>query len=76
MLMIMNKIIIVGHKNPDTDSIVSAIAAQEFFTKVLGKESKAYRAGVINNETKFILEKVGIEIPEQITTVGENDRVA
>ena len=74
--MIMNKIIIVGHKNPDTDSIVSAIAAQEFFTKVLGKESKAYRAGVINNETKFILEKVGIEIPEQITTVGENDSVA
>lgn len=63
----MNKIIsIVGHKNPDTDSIVSAIAAQEFFAKVLGKESKAYRAGMLNNETKFILEKFGVEIPELI----------
>ncbi|HBI34143.1 MAG TPA: manganese-dependent inorganic pyrophosphatase [Candidatus Moranbacteria bacterium] len=72
----MDKIIIVGHKNPDTDSIVSAIAAQEFFTKVLGKESKAYRAGVLNNETKFILEKVGVEIPEQIVAINEEDSVA
>jgi len=72
----MSKVIIVGHKNPDTDSVVSAIAAQEFFTKVLGKESKAYRAGILNNETKFILEKVGVEIPELITAFNEDDSVA
>lgn len=59
----MNKIIIIGHKNPDTDSIISAIAAEEFFTSVLGKECKAYRAGMLNNETKFILEKWSVEVP-------------
>ena len=72
----MNKIIIVGHKNPDTDSVISAIALQEFFTKVLGKESKAYRAGVLNNETKFLLEKFGVEVPEIITTFEEDASVA
>lgn len=71
----MSKIVIVGHKNPDTDSIISAICAQEFFTKVLGKESKAYRAGGINNETKFILEKFGVETPELISTIAEDDSV-
>lgn len=72
----MKNIKIVGHKNPDTDSIVSAIAAQEFFTAALGKDAKAYRAGGINNETKFILDKVGVEIPELITPVDEDDSVA
>jgi manganese-dependent inorganic pyrophosphatase len=72
----MNKIIIVGHKNPDTDSVISAIAAQEFFTKVLNKESKAYRAGMLNNETKFILEKFGVEIPELVAATSEQDSVA
>lgn len=60
----MNKIVVIGHKNPDTDSIVSAIGAQEYLEKALRKEAKAYRAGVINNETKFILEKWGVEVPE------------
>ncbi|EKE20404.1 MAG: hypothetical protein ACD_8C00005G0003 [uncultured bacterium] len=72
----MKNIKIVGHKNPDTDSIVSAIAAQEFFSVVLGKNAKAYRAGGINNETKFILEKVGVEVPELVTSVSEDDSVA
>lgn len=72
----MNKVFIVGHKNPDTDSVVSAIAVQEFFTKVIGKESNAYRAGMLNNETKFILEKFGVEIPELVAAVGEDDSVA
>ncbi len=72
----MNKIIIVGHKNPDTDSIISAIVAQEFFSKVLSKDAKAYRAGGLNNETKFILEKFGVEIPELVTSTDENDSVA
>jgi manganese-dependent inorganic pyrophosphatase len=72
----MNKVAIVGHKNPDTDSVVSAIAVQEFFTKVLGKESKAYRAGMLNNETKFILEKFEVETPELISRVGEDESVA
>lgn len=72
----MNKIIIVGHKNPDTDSVIAAIAAEELFAKVFGKEAKAYRAGMLNNETKFLLEKFGVEAPEIVSSFGENDSVA
>ncbi|EKE11958.1 MAG: Manganese-dependent inorganic pyrophosphatase [uncultured bacterium] len=72
----MNKVIIVGHKNPDTDSIVSAIVAEEFFSRALGKNAKAYRAGMINNETKFVLENIGAEIPEMISEINDGDSVA
>lgn len=71
----MSKIVVIGHKNPDTDSIVSAIAAQEYFEKVLGKESKAYRAGVLNNEIKFILEKWGAQSPAEINSEVEIESV-
>lgn len=64
------KIIIVGHKNPDTDSIVSAIAAEEYISKVLGKQAIAMRAGEINNETKYILESLNVAMPE---LVGKTD---
>lgn len=72
----MNKLVIVGHKNPDTDSVISAIAAQEYFSKVLNKDCKAYRAGVLNNETKFILEAFEVEIPALIEEAGEIESVA
>jgi manganese-dependent inorganic pyrophosphatase len=72
----MGKVIIVGHKNPDTDSIVSAIAAQEYFSKVLGKDAQAFRAGELNNESKFILEKMGVQIPSLVASVEEEDSVA
>ncbi|HEX8974683.1 MAG TPA: manganese-dependent inorganic pyrophosphatase [Patescibacteria group bacterium] len=72
----MGKIFVVGHKNPDTDSIVSAIGAQEYFSKVLGKEAQAMRAGELNNETKFVLEHFGVAAPEVIINVAEDDSVA
>lgn len=72
----MNKIIVVGHKNPDTDSVIAAIAAAEYFDKILGKESIAYRSGMLNNETKFILEKWGVEIPSLFSTEVEAESVA
>ncbi|KKQ46469.1 MAG: Manganese-dependent inorganic pyrophosphatase PpaC [Candidatus Moranbacteria bacterium GW2011_GWC2_37_8] len=72
----MSKIIIVGHKNPDTDSVVSSIAAQEYFEKVLGKESKAYCAGMLNNETKFILEKLEVEIPKLFEKIEDDECAA
>lgn len=71
----MNKVIVIGHKNPDTDSIVSAIAGAEYLEKVLGKNAKAYRAGVLNNETKFILEKWGVEIPEEMNSSVEAESI-
>jgi manganese-dependent inorganic pyrophosphatase len=70
----MKKVIIVGHKNPDTDSIISAIAAQELFSN-LGFEAQARRAGEVNNETKFILKKLDIVMPDLVTALQEDETV-
>ncbi len=59
-------IFVVGHKNPDTDSICSAIAYAEL-KKSLGTDAKAVRQGEINPETAFVLEKFGIDVPELVT---------
>jgi len=61
---------IVGHKNPDTDSIVSAIVLADYFRKT-GRESKAGRVGKINNETKFILEKAKVKPPPLVKNLAK-----
>lgn len=72
----MGKIAIIGHRNPDTDSIVSAVAAEELFKNLFGVEAQALRAGSINNETKFVLEKFGISTPELVDDIKEISSVA
>ncbi len=59
-------IFVVGHKNPDTDSICSAIAYAEL-KKSLGVDAIAARQGEINPETAFVLEKFGVDVPELVT---------
>lgn len=59
------QIVVVGHKNPDTDSVVSAIVWAEYL-KSQGKEAKAYRAGDLNFETKFVLEHFNEPAPAMI----------
>lgn len=59
-------ILVVGHKNPDTDTIASAIAAADLYTK-RGMESKAISQGEIAPETAFVLEKFGFTAPEIVT---------
>ncbi|MGB4614237.1 MAG: putative manganese-dependent inorganic diphosphatase [Erysipelotrichaceae bacterium] len=56
---------VVGHKNPDCDSIVSAIAYAELKNK-LGLKSQACRLGDCNSETKYLLKKFNFEQPELI----------
>ncbi len=56
---------VVGHKNPDTDSICSAIAYAEL-KKKLGLDAKPARLGDINPETAFVLEKFGFDVPELV----------
>ena len=63
-------IYIVGHKNPDTDSIVSAIVMADYFQKT-GKQSKAFRTGKINRETKFILDKIKIKPPSLVENLAK-----
>lgn len=62
-------ILVFGHKNPDTDTICSAIAYADLKNK-LGKEAKAVRLGEINEETKFVLNYFSVEKPELIETVA------
>lgn len=51
-----NQIFVIGHVNPDTDSICSAIAYANLKSKLTGEDYVPKRAGHINAETKFVLE--------------------
>lgn len=72
-----NKIWVVGHKHPDTDSICAAIAYGNF-KNALSKESSQEqdteyvpkRAGSINAETAYVLERFKVAVPELISDVG------
>ena len=56
---------IIGHKNPDTDSIVSSIAYAELKRK-LGVNAIACRIGEVNTETAFVLKKFQVNEPVYI----------
>jgi manganese-dependent inorganic pyrophosphatase len=61
----MEKVYVVGHKNPDTDSISSAIVYAHL-KRELGMNAEAVRLGDVQNETAFALEKFGFEAPRFI----------
>ncbi|MDD4541222.1 MAG: putative manganese-dependent inorganic diphosphatase [Eubacteriales bacterium] len=61
-------IYVFGHKNPDTDSICSAIAYAEL-KKAQGHSAKAIRLGNINQETEFVLNYFDIPVPDYLPTV-------
>ena len=63
------KTIVIGHKNPDTDSICSAICYANLKTSIPGKEYVPCRAGRINEETQFVLNYFGVEAPELVSNV-------
>ena len=63
-------VFVIGHKNPDTDSICSAIAYANLKKKITGEEYVARRAGHLNEETQYILERFGVKPPEYIKDVG------
>ncbi|MFC1608707.1 manganese-dependent inorganic pyrophosphatase [Patescibacteria group bacterium] len=65
---------IIGHKNPDTDTICSAIVYEDFL-KQKGVEAKAFALGKINNETRFIFDKYEIEEPEHITELPHGTEI-
>ena len=65
--VINNKIYVVGHKNPDTDSICSAIAYADLRTKITGEEHNARRAGHLNEETQYVLEYFDVKAPALLT---------
>jgi manganese-dependent inorganic pyrophosphatase len=62
-----NPIYVVGHKNPDTDAIVSAIAYAQF-KREQGINAVAGRVGSVSSETEYLLEKFGYEDPQRLYT--------
>ena len=63
------KIYVVGHKNPDTDSICSAIAYANLKREITGNDYIAKRAGQINEETHYVLQKFGVKVPNLLENV-------
>ena len=64
------KVFVIGHKNPDTDSICSAIAYAALKNKTDNGVFVPKRAGEVNNETKYVLDFFDVETPEFIGHVG------
>ena len=64
------KVFVIGHKNPDTDSICSAIAYAALKNKADDGVFVPKRAGEVNNETKYVLDFFDVETPEFIGHVG------
>lgn len=71
----MEKLIVFGHKNPDTDSICSSIVMANLQTKLRGEEVVAYRLGEINEETKYVLDYFKVEAPKFIEKVEDGQNV-
>lgn len=66
---IMDKVLVFGHKNPDTDTITSAIVYAHLKNQ-LGVNAEAVRLGDVNNETKYALDKFGFEAPRLVEKVA------
>lgn len=65
---------IIGHKNPDTDTICSAIAYQNFLIKQ-NTEAQAFALGELNKETQFILDEFGVQAPKQISELPQGAEI-
>ena len=65
------KVTVIGHRNPDTDSICSAIAYAEFKNRLMNTDCYVpKRAGDLNSETEFVLQYFGVETPELVYDIG------
>lgn len=65
----MKSTIVIGHKNPDTDSICSAICYADLKHKLTGEEYIPCRAGELNSETEYILKTFKVEAPKLIESL-------
>ena len=65
---------IIGHTNPDTDAICSALVYESYMKKT-NQDAQAYRLGELNNETKYVLEQVNQEAPELISEFEEGTSI-
>lgn len=71
------KVWVVGHKNPDTDSICAAISYA--YLKNQSGDKKTYvakRAGAVNEETRYVLERFGVEEPPLVAMPVHRSRIS
>ena len=69
-----HKVVVIGHRNPDTDSICSAIAYAELKNRTSTLVCEPRRAGKMNQETEFVLKKFGVTPPRMCTDVNSKIR--
>lgn len=60
---------VIGHRNPDTDSICAALSYAALKREVTGENYKAKRCGQVNPETQFVLDRFGVNAPSYISDV-------
>jgi manganese-dependent inorganic pyrophosphatase len=71
----MSKTLIFGHKNPDTDTVTSALVYADLKTKI-GMDVEPVRLGEVNGETQYALDYFKVEAPRLVETVAnETDTV-
>lgn len=71
---LFNETLVFGHKNPDTDTIMSAMVMANLENK-LGNNAKAVRLGNVNKETEYVFKFLGIEQPEFIEDVNDGQEI-
>ena len=69
-----NQTLVFGHKNPDTDTIMSAMVMANL-ERELGNDAKAVRLGNINKETQYVLDYLKVEAPELATEIADGQSV-
>ena len=62
-------IYVIGHRNPDTDSVCSAIGYADLKRRLTGGDYRAVRCGHLNDETKFVLSRFGVKPPEYVKDI-------
>ena len=71
----MEKVLIFGHKSPDTDTICSSIVMEKLQNQKMGEGFEAVRLGEINKETEYALNYFNVEKPRLIESVEEGQKV-
>lgn len=70
----MSKVLIFGHKNPDTDTVCSAIV-YNFLKRLQGMDTEAVVLGEVNDETRFALDYFGVDVPRLVSELNEGQEV-
>jgi len=70
----MNEVLVIGHRNPDTDAICSAIAYAEFKRRTGLPEAVAARCGELNGRIDFVLRSFGVPPPKFVADVSPKVR--